>query len=99
MIDPTSFGAALTTLLVVAAMVIAFGLAILSDMAMRRREDRADDRAGTTDSAAEDDTPTAELAETSGPAANGASDEIPETKELVASAPTGNATANGTSGS
>ncbi|WP_017582173.1 hypothetical protein [Nocardiopsis valliformis] len=41
MIDPTSFGTALTTLAVIATMVIAFGLAILSDMAMRRREDRA----------------------------------------------------------
>lgn len=41
MIDPTSFGTALTVLAVIAAMVIAFGLAILSDMAMRRREDRA----------------------------------------------------------
>ncbi len=41
MSDPTSFGTALTTLAVIAAMVIAFGLAVLSDMAMRRREDRA----------------------------------------------------------
>ncbi|GAA1461655.1 hypothetical protein NE857_15125 [Nocardiopsis exhalans] len=41
MIDPDSFGIALTALAVIAAMVIAFGLAILSDMAMRRREDRA----------------------------------------------------------
>lgn len=40
MIDPTSFGTALTALAIIAAMVIAFGLAILSDMAMRRREDR-----------------------------------------------------------
>ena len=98
MIDPASFGTALITLLVVAAMVIAFGLAILSDMAMRRREDRAADRADTSDSAAGEGSPSAELAETSGPAPNGASDEIPETKELVASAPTGSA-ANGTSGS
>lgn len=49
MIDPTSFGTAVTTLAIIAAMVIAFGLAILSDMAMRRREDRA---------AASDRTPT-----------------------------------------
>lgn len=41
MIDPESFGTALWTVLVVAAVVIAFGLAALSDMAMRRREDRA----------------------------------------------------------
>jgi hypothetical protein len=41
MTDPTSFGTAVTVLGVVAAMVIAFGLAILSDMAMRRREDRS----------------------------------------------------------
>ncbi|WP_017586855.1 hypothetical protein [Nocardiopsis ganjiahuensis] len=41
MIDPTSFGTAVTVLGVLAAMIIAFGLAILSDMAMRRREDRA----------------------------------------------------------
>ena len=40
MIDPTSFGTALTTLAIVATMIIAFGLAVLSDMAMRRREDR-----------------------------------------------------------
>ncbi|WP_199776487.1 hypothetical protein [Nocardiopsis sp. SBT366] len=41
MIDATSFGTALTTLAVIVTLVIAFGLAILSDMAMRRREDRA----------------------------------------------------------
>ncbi|QUX31385.1 histidine kinase [Nocardiopsis akebiae] len=41
MIDPDSFGTALWTVLIVAAVVIAFGLAALSDMAMRRREDRA----------------------------------------------------------
>lgn len=40
MIDPASFGTAVTTLAVIAVMVIAFGLAVLSDMAMRRREDR-----------------------------------------------------------
>lgn len=45
MIDPTSFGTAVTTLA-----IIAFGLAILSDMAMRRREDRAaSDRSPTED--------------------------------------------------
>ena len=42
MIDPTSIGTALTVLAVIAVLVIAFGLAILSDMAMRRREDRAE---------------------------------------------------------
>jgi hypothetical protein len=41
MIDPDSFGTALWTVLIVAAVVVAFGLAALSDMAMRRREDRA----------------------------------------------------------
>ncbi len=41
MIDPESFGTALWTVLTVAAVVVAFGLAALSDMAMRRREDRA----------------------------------------------------------
>ena len=41
MTDPTSFGTAVTVLGVVATMVIAFGLAALSDMAMRRREDRS----------------------------------------------------------
>ncbi|MFE1166707.1 hypothetical protein [Nocardiopsis sp. NPDC058789] len=49
MIDPTSFGTALTTLAVIAAMVIAFGLAVLSDMAMRRREDRAASDRRSTD--------------------------------------------------
>lgn len=41
MIDPTSFGTALWTVLIISALVFAFGLAALSDMAMRRREDRA----------------------------------------------------------
>lgn len=41
MIDPTSFGTAVTALGVITTMVIAFGLAILADMALRRREDRA----------------------------------------------------------
>ncbi|MFE1100515.1 hypothetical protein ACFW4K_08345 [Nocardiopsis alba] len=41
MIDPSSFGTALTVLGVITAMVFAFGAAALSDMAMRRREDRA----------------------------------------------------------
>ncbi|WP_201294980.1 MULTISPECIES: hypothetical protein [unclassified Nocardiopsis] len=41
MIDPDSFGTALWTVLLVAAFVVALGLAALSDMAMRRREDRA----------------------------------------------------------
>ncbi|WDZ88598.1 histidine kinase [Nocardiopsis sp. HUAS JQ3] len=41
MIDPDSFGTALWTVLIVAGVVIAFGLAALADMAMRRREDRA----------------------------------------------------------
>lgn len=42
MIDPTSFGTALTALAVIAVLVVAFGLAIISDMALRRREDRAE---------------------------------------------------------
>ncbi|MEE2046511.1 histidine kinase [Nocardiopsis tropica] len=41
MTDPSSFGTALWTLLIVAALVVALGLAAVSDMAMRRREDRA----------------------------------------------------------
>ncbi|WP_435112601.1 histidine kinase [Nocardiopsis synnemataformans] len=49
MIDPESFGTALWTVLIVAAVVIAFGLAALSDMAMRRREDRAARAAGRRD--------------------------------------------------
>jgi hypothetical protein len=46
MIDPDSFGTALWTVLIVAAVVLSFGLAALSDMAMRRREDRAARAAG-----------------------------------------------------
>lgn len=41
MIDPTSFGTAVLVLGVLTAMIIAFGPAALSDMALRRREDRA----------------------------------------------------------
>lgn len=41
MIDPASFGTAVTVLGVITTMVVAFGLAVLSDMALRRREDRA----------------------------------------------------------
>ncbi|WAE70803.1 histidine kinase [Streptomonospora nanhaiensis] len=41
MTDPSSFGAALWTLLIVATLVVALGVAAVSDMAMRRREDRA----------------------------------------------------------
>ena len=41
MTDPSSFGTALWTLLIVSAAVVALGLAAVSDMAMRRREDRA----------------------------------------------------------
>jgi len=39
--DPSSFGTALWTLLIVSGVVVALGLAAVSDMAMRRREDRA----------------------------------------------------------
>lgn len=41
MIDADSFGTALSTLVIIAAVSLVFGLAILSDIAMRRREDRA----------------------------------------------------------
>ncbi|OLT29638.1 hypothetical protein BJF83_10905 [Nocardiopsis sp. CNR-923] len=41
MTDPSSFATALWTLLISAAFVLALGLAIISDMALRRREDRA----------------------------------------------------------
>ncbi|MFD6953370.1 histidine kinase [Nocardiopsis sp. TSRI0078] len=41
MTDPSSFSTALWTVLIVSAVIVAFGLAALSDMAMRRREDRA----------------------------------------------------------
>ena len=41
MTDPSSFGTALWTLLIVSVLVVALGLAAVSDMAMRRREDRA----------------------------------------------------------
>ena len=58
MIDPTSIGTALTVLAVIAVLVIAFGLAILSDMAMRRREARAAASEQTAKGPAE---PTAEL--------------------------------------
>lgn len=49
MIDPTSIGTALTTLAVIAGLVVAFGLAIVSDMALRRREDRAERQQGETE--------------------------------------------------
>ncbi|WP_017569169.1 hypothetical protein [Nocardiopsis halotolerans] len=41
MVDPSSFGTALWTVVIVTALIVAFGLAALADMAMRRREDRA----------------------------------------------------------
>lgn len=41
MIDADSFGTALSILAAIAAVTAVFGLAILSDTAMRRREDRA----------------------------------------------------------
>ncbi|GAB2488717.1 hypothetical protein GCM10026982_11560 [Nocardiopsis aegyptia] len=41
MADPSAFGTALWTVAIVAAFVLALSLAALSDMAMRRREDRA----------------------------------------------------------
>ncbi|MCY9783976.1 hypothetical protein KIK06_08730 [Nocardiopsis sp. EMB25] len=50
MTDPASFGTALWSVLIGAAFVLALGLAIISDMALRRREDRAEAarRAGET---------------------------------------------------
>ncbi|MDT0329398.1 hypothetical protein [Nocardiopsis lambiniae] len=51
MTDPDSFGTALWTLLLIIGIVLAFGVAALTDMALRRGEDReerarreADDR-------------------------------------------------------
>lgn len=41
MIDPDSFGTALWTVLIVSAVIVVFGFAALSDMVLRRREDRA----------------------------------------------------------
>ncbi|KOX15520.1 hypothetical protein [Nocardiopsis sp. NRRL B-16309] len=41
MVDPSAFGTALWTVAIIAAFTVALGLAALSDMAMRRREDRA----------------------------------------------------------
>lgn len=82
MIDPTSIGTALTVLAVIAVLVIAFGLAILSDMAMRRREDRA--------AAPADRTPTG----TDGSTAELPSD-LRGTEELTAHVPTGPVAANG----
>ncbi|WP_017607530.1 hypothetical protein [Nocardiopsis xinjiangensis] len=81
MIDPTSFGTALTVLAVIAVLVTAFGLAVLSDMAMRRREDRA---ATSEQTAKGPDEPTAELPN----GLHGAGD-------LAARAPTGPVAANG----
>ncbi|CAL9614339.1 hypothetical protein SUDANB121_05721 [Nocardiopsis dassonvillei] len=40
MTDPDSFGTALWTLLLITGIILAFGTAALSDMALRRREDR-----------------------------------------------------------
>lgn len=82
MIDPTSIGTALTVLAVIAVLVIAFGLAVLSDMAMRRREDRAASSAERTPTGT--DGSNAELL--SG---------LRKTQELAAHAPTGPVTANG----
>lgn len=81
MIDPTSIGTALTVLAVIAVLVITFGLAILSDMAMRRREDRA---TASERAAKGPDEPTAELP-----------NDLHGTEELVAHAPTGPVAANG----
>lgn len=82
MTDPTSIGTALTVLAVIAVLVIAFGMAILSDMAMRRREDRA--ASPTCQAPAGPDGSTAELPSN-----------LDRTEELVAHAPTGPVAANG----
>lgn len=86
MIDPTSIGTALTVLAAITVLVIAFGLAILSDMAMRRREDRA--------AASTERTAAGTAAEPEGPAT-----ELPNalhgTEAVIAHAPTGAVAANG----
>ncbi|MBE3000477.1 hypothetical protein IDM40_17470 [Nocardiopsis sp. HNM0947] len=88
MIDPTSIGTALTVLAVIAALVIAFGLAIVSDMAMRRREDRAAAAsAGTAPARGPQAEPAAETAEFP--------EDLRGTEELVAHAPTDAVAANG----
>jgi len=81
MIDPTSIGTALTVLAGITVLVIAFGLAILSDLAMRRREDRA---AAPAEAAAGPEGSATEL-----PSA------LHGTESLVAHAPTGAVAANG----
>jgi hypothetical protein len=47
MVDSSAYGTALWTAVIVAAFVVALSLAALSDMAMRRREDRAARRPST----------------------------------------------------
>lgn len=73
MTDPSSFGTALWTLLIVSAAVVALGLAAVSDMAMRRREDRAA-RAAQHDGPA---TATAPAAAPTAPSAHAAPDAQP----------------------
>ncbi|MBR8743024.1 hypothetical protein [Nocardiopsis sp. MG754419] len=82
MIDPSSFGTAIITLGVCVTVVIAFGLAALSDMAMRRREDRRAAAPGPDDGARD---------------GGSTRDEAPtRTRELVSDAPA-SAAANGSS--
>ncbi|GHD17530.1 hypothetical protein [Nocardiopsis kunsanensis] len=82
MIDPTSIGTALTVLAVITVLVIAFGAALLSDMAMRRREDRA--ATPPEQAAAQPDEPAAQLPGS-----------LQQTEELAAQAPTGAVSSNG----
>lgn len=97
MIDPNSIGTALTVLAIVTVLVIAFGLALVSDAAMRRREDRdaaarAEEAAGPADKGSEQvpadgagaQAPTVRLPGV-----------LPATREMVAHAPTGAVAANG----
>lgn len=87
MIDPTSIGTALTVLAVIATLVIAFGLAVVSDMAMRRREDRAAAAAQAAPAQEPEAEPAAETTELP--------EDLRGTEELVAHAPTGALAANG----
>ncbi|MFJ9553763.1 histidine kinase [Nocardiopsis sp. NPDC101807] len=67
MTDPSSFGTALWTLLIVAALVVALGLAAVSDMAMRRREDRAARNAPAAGPGSRPSSPAARNAPAAGP--------------------------------
>jgi hypothetical protein len=51
MVDSSAFGTALWTAVIVAAFAVALSFAALSDMAMRRREDRAARERASADTA------------------------------------------------